>query len=57
MENLSEKGIQIIGNDGKIEKSESGWILEETIHVIENIASPVPIQEKHEEKQTVNECN
>lgn len=57
MENLSEKGIQIVGNDGKIEKGESGWILKETITVIENIAKPVSIQEKHEENLTVNELN
>lgn len=57
MENLSEKGIQILGNDGKIERSESGWQFEGTIAVIEDIAEEVPIPEKQEEIQTGNERN
>ena len=44
-------------NDGKIEKGESGWKIQGTVTVIEDIAGPVPIPEKHEENQTVNEFN
>lgn len=43
MEKLMEKGIQIIGNDGKIEKSESGWQIQGTLTVIEDIASEMPV--------------
>lgn len=57
MEKLSEKGIQIVGNDGKIEKDESGWKIGGTLTVIENIAGQVPVPEKQEENQTVNELN
>ena len=57
MEKLSEKGIQIIGNDGKIEKDESGWRIGGTVTVIENIASPVPVPENLEENQTADELN
>lgn len=57
MENLLEKGIQILGNDGKIEQSESGWQYEGMITVIEDIAEEVPIPEKQEEIQTGNERN
>lgn len=57
MEKLSEKGIQIIGNDGKIEKDESGWTIGGTVTVIENIASPVPVPENLEENQTADELN
>lgn len=57
MEKLQEKGIQILANDGKIEKGESGWKIQGTVTVIEDIAGPVPIPEKHEENQTVNEFN
>lgn len=57
MEKLEEKGIQILANDGKIEKDESGWKIQGTVTVIEDIAKPVPIPEKHEENQTVNEFN
>jgi len=57
MEKLSEKGIQILGDDGKIEKDESGWKTLGTLTVIENIAGPVPAVSEHEENQTVNEFN
>jgi len=57
MEKLSEKGIQILGNDGKIEKGESGWKATGTVTVIENIAGQVPATENHEENQTGNELN
>lgn len=49
MEKLSEKGIQIVGSDGKIEHGESGWQIGGTLTVIEDIAKEVPIPEKHEE--------
>ena len=42
---------------GKIEKGESGWKIQGTVTVIEDIAGSVPIPEKHEENQTVNEFN
>lgn len=57
MEKLQEKGIQILADDGKIEKGESGWKIQGTVTVIEDIAGSVPIPEKHEENQTVNEFN
>ncbi len=38
IEKLLEKGIQILGSDGKIEFNESGWTYTGTITVIENIA-------------------
>ena len=57
MEKLQEKGIQNLANDGKIEKGESGWKIQGTVTVIEDIAGSVPIPEKHEENQTVNEFN
>ena len=38
MEKLTEKGIQILGYDGKIEQSESGWQIQGILTVIENIA-------------------
>lgn len=49
MEKLSEKGIQILGSDGKIEQGESGWQIRGTLTVIEDIAKETPIPEKHEE--------
>ena len=42
IEKLQEKGIQILGNDGKIEQSESGWQITGTLTVIEDIAMKVP---------------
>ena len=44
MENLMEKGVQILGSDGKIEKGVSGWQIQGTITVIENIAKEIPIK-------------
>ena len=41
MEKLQEKGIQILGSDGKIEQSESGWRIVGNITVIENIAKEI----------------
>lgn len=42
MEKLQEKGIQILADDGKIEKGESGWKIQGTVTVIEDIAGPSP---------------
>lgn len=58
MENLSEKGIQIIENDDKIEMSESGCRIFGTMTVVEDIAEEVPIEEEQkeqEENQTIDE--
>lgn len=55
MEKLSEKGIQILGNDDKIERNESGWRILSTLTVVEDIAKAVPIAEQQEENQTVDE--
>jgi len=49
IEKLSEKGIQILGSDGKIEFNESGWTLMGTIRVIENIAVETHSSGKDEE--------
>lgn len=57
IENLTEKGVQILGSDGRIEKDESGWHFEGTLKVIENIAVEAAIPENQEENQTINECN
>ena len=63
MEKLTEKGIQIIGNNDRIEKDASGWKIRFTVTVIEDIAAEAPIgeqqdiPEKQEENQTVNERN
>lgn len=43
MEKLMEKGVQILGSDGKIEKGASGWQIQGTITVIEDIAKEIPI--------------
>lgn len=51
MENLMEKGIQIIGNDGKIEKGESGWQIQGTLTVIEDIATEIPVLEPEEQEE------
>ena len=56
-EKLSEKGVQILGNNGKIEQSESGWQITGTLTAVEDIAKEVPPPEKHEENEKVNECN
>lgn len=50
-ENFSEKGIQILGNDVKIEESVSGVRILGTMTVMENIALPVPAAESQEEIQ------
>jgi len=48
-EKLSEKGIQILGSDGKIEFNESGWTFTGTMTVIENIAAEDRLTGKDEE--------
>lgn len=50
-EKLSEKGIQILGNNGKIEQSESGWQITGTLTAVEDIAKEVPPPENHEENE------
>lgn len=55
MENLTEKGIQILGSDVKIERSESDWKIHGTLTVVEDIAEESPIPENQEEIQTVDE--
>lgn len=57
MEKLHEKGVQILGNDDRIERNESGIKIRGTMTVVEDIASSVPIPEKYEENQTVDEHN
>lgn len=57
MEKLGEKGIQIIGNDDKIETDSSGIRITGTVTVVEDIAAAVPIPDQDEENQTVNELN
>ena len=50
IEKLSEKGIQILGSDGKIEFNESEWTYTGTITLIENIAiedRPIGIDEEN----------
>lgn len=49
IENLSEKGIQILESDGKIEFNESGWNVKGTITVIEDIADEAFPEGKNEE--------
>ena len=48
-EKLSEKGVQILGNNGKIEGNESGWIVTERLTVMENIAVEAQTSGKYEE--------
>ncbi len=60
IENLSEKGIQILGSNDKIEKSGSEWRIRIRITAIEDIAAESPIPpaeepESQEENHTVNE--
>ena len=60
MEKLQEKGIQILGSDGKIEVNESGWQITGTLTVIENIAVETKETQKNrkiEENWAVNECD
>lgn len=54
-ENLTEKGVQILRNNAKIEKDQSGWQAEYVLSVVEDIAKEVPILEKQEEIQTLHE--
>ena len=55
MQNLIEKGIQILGSDVKIERSESHWKIHGTLTVVEDIAKESPMPEDQEEIQTVDE--
>ena len=55
MQNLIEKGIQILGSDVKIERSESHWKIHGTLTVVEDIAKESPMPENQEEIQTVDE--
>ena len=55
MEKLEEKGIQILGSDVRIERSESHWTIHGTLTVVEDIAKESPIPEDQEEIQTVDE--
>ena len=55
MQNLTEKGIQILGSDVKIERSGSHWKIHGTLTVVEDIAKESPIPEDQEEIQTVDE--
>lgn len=57
MENLTEKGIQMIGNDDRIEKDETGIRILGTVTVVEDIAREVPVPGGQEENQTANERN
>ena len=45
IEQLSESGIQILRKDGKIKQSVSGWQMEGTLTVMEDIAAEVPVME------------
>ena len=55
MQNLTEKGIQILGSDVKIKRSGSHWKIHGTLTVVEDIAKESPIPEDQEEIQTVDE--
>ena len=55
MQNLTEIGIQILGSDVKIERSESHWKIHGTLTVVEDIAKESPMPEDQEEIQTVDE--
>ena len=55
MQNLTEKGIQILGSDVKIERSGSHWKIHGTLTVVEDITKSSPIPEDQEEIQTVDE--
>lgn len=57
MEKLTEKGVQILGNDDRIEMNESGIRICGTMTVVEDIAKAVSIPEIIEENQTVDEHN
>ena len=55
LQNFTEKGIQILGSDVKIERSGSHWKIHGTLTVVEDIAKESPIPEDQEEIQTVDE--
>ena len=55
LQNFTEKGIQILGSDVRIERSESHWTIHGTLTVMEDIAKESPIPEDQEEIQTVDE--
>lgn len=55
MQNLTEKGIQILGSDVKIERSGSHWKIHGTLTVVEDITKSSPIPEDQEEIQTLDE--
>ena len=55
LQNFTEKGIQILGSDVKIERSESHWKIHGTLTVVEDITKSSPIPEDQEEIQTLDE--
>ena len=55
LQNFTEKGIQILGSDVRIERSESHWTIHGTLTVVEDITKSSPIPEDQEEIQTVDE--
>ncbi len=55
LQNFTEKGIQILGSDVRIERSEPHWTIHGTLTVVEDIAKESPIPEDQEEIQTVDE--
>ena len=55
LQNFTEKGIQILGSDVRIKRSESHWTIHGTLTVVEDIAKESPIPEDQEEIQTVDE--
>ena len=55
LQNFTEKGIQILGSDVRIERSESHWTIHGTLTVVEDIAKESPMPEDQEEIQTVDE--
>ena len=57
MQNLTEKGIQILGSDVKIERSGSHWKIHGTLTVVEGHREGIPIPEDQEEIQTLDEAS
>lgn len=47
-ENLKEKGVQILENDDRIERSAGNCILKGRLTVLEQIGQPVPVQQREE---------
>ena len=47
-ENLKEKGVQILENDDRIERSAGNCILKGQLTVLEQIGQPVPVQQREE---------